>query len=253
MRNSKLVVILVIVLLACSKKEAPKDVSEANEMFPAEFTQVLKLHGELDHWKYYHYLRFNKGNEQHTIDLWSRKTKIEAEQYSLGFDGETVWLKQDSTYFSGSPVFYHNLYFYFFAMPFVLADPGTHHETVQPVTLMDKQYHGVRVTFDDGIGASSKDEYIVYFDPETDQMQWLAYMSTFFTKEKKTQYNIIHYEDWQQVRDIWLPAKISWYNYKDGILGEKRNTVEFKNVTLSETEFPDFSFAMPDGSKKINE
>ena len=63
------------------------------------------------------------GNQKITTDLNDRRERIESGDVASGFDGKNYWLMADSTY-KGNVKFSTNLMFYFYAMPFVLADDG---------------------------------------------------------------------------------------------------------------------------------
>lgn len=94
-------------------------------IFPTEIGALFKTHGGLSVWRKMQTLSFNKGEEVHTADLRYRKTVVNTPKYSLGFNGKEVWLSEaEKGTYKGNPAFYYNLYFYFYAMPFVLADNG---------------------------------------------------------------------------------------------------------------------------------
>ena len=100
-------------------------------IFPPELGKIFEKHGGITTWKKAQILSFNKGEEVHTVSLHSRKTVVNTPEYSLGFDGKEVWLDEvKKGAFKGNPAFYYNLYFYFYAMPFVLADDGISYEKV---------------------------------------------------------------------------------------------------------------------------
>ena len=119
---------------------------EQPKEFPAELQAVFNAHGSLNHWKQMNNLCFEmkgkNGDETHTVSLPNRKTKIESKDWSIGFDGMGVWLLKHDLGYEGNPIFYHNLMFYFYAMPFVIADPGTNYTAVEPTELDGKTYNG---------------------------------------------------------------------------------------------------------------
>ncbi|MDP5104745.1 MAG: hypothetical protein NWQ31_01080, partial [Polaribacter sp.] len=125
-----LLVLLIITSVSCKnepKKEVKKEtiVEVKKENFPEELSKVFEKHGGINTWRKANILSFNIAEEVHTVDLKSRKTVINTPKYSLGFDGKEVWLDEiEKGSYKGDPTFYYNLYFYFYAMPFVLADNG---------------------------------------------------------------------------------------------------------------------------------
>ena len=76
------------------------------------------------------------------------------------------------------------------------------------------------------VGASPDDQYIIYYDSETGQMQWLGYTVTFGKDEKSKDFHFIRYNNWQTVNGLVLPKSIDWYTYENNLPVEKRNTVK---------------------------
>jgi hypothetical protein len=168
----------------------------------------------------------------------------------MGYDGKEVWLQADSS-FTGDALFSHNLMFYFFAMPFVLADDGIVYTEDEPLEFEGKNYPAIRIRYEQGTGSSDLDEYVLYYDPETYQMAWLGYTATYFSKERKENFNKIRYNDWGDVNGIMLPNSITWYNVKDGVITEPRNTVKFDQAALMPTPHPDDLFEIPAGAEVV--
>ena len=150
----------------------------------------------------------------------------------------------------GNARFYHNLYFYFYAFPFVVGDPGVFYEDVEPKEILGTTYNGIKITYDEGVGDSPKDYYIIWYNPETYKMEWLMYTVTFRSGERNENYRLINYGDWAEFEGLLLPTSLQWYQYQDDVIGEKRgNKVVFENINIS-TEAPSEDiFAMPQGAQ----
>ncbi|MEL4307589.1 DUF6503 family protein [Joostella sp. CR20] len=237
----KIITLLIVAmtLIACSSEKKKETVSINLDKYPPALIEVFKAHGGLEVWKNQKTLSFTKGNENYTVDLDTRKSFMKSPAYSLGFNGKEAWLvEKDSTAFKGNPDFYHNLYFYFYAMPFVLADDGIKYSETSPLTVDGIEYPGVKISYNDGVGASSKDNYYLYYDKNTHQMQWLAYTVTFFDNKPKAQNqtNVIRYEEWQDVNGLKLPKTLVWYA-KDSlgnvVAPKEKKPVTFTNASLS--------------------
>ncbi len=249
--------IFAFFLLNC--KEAPKDETLKNTSddievetarYPKELHQVFQSHGGLDLWKEQRYLTYeipkNSGIERHLIDLYSRKDLVETDAYQMGYDGKEVWLLDPEGVYKGDPVFYHNLMFYFYAMPFVLADPGIEYFETEPLTFDGKTYPGIGIRYEDEIGTSPEDEYFLYYDPDTHLMAWLGYTVTYRTGKPSDDVHFIRYDDWISVDQLRLPGSMTWYEVEDGRPANSRNTVDFQQVALSETPADPSVFAMPE-------
>jgi len=251
MKNTLLFLALISLIMACSPQEETTKLDL--DRYPESFQKVMEQHGGLAVWNAQQVLRFERvnsaGNEVHTIDLKSRQDKIESPDYALGYDGTQYWVKADTS-FKRDPEFYHNLMFYFYAMPFVLADPGTYYIEKAPLEFEGKSYPGVAVSFGDDVGSSPKDDYIVYYNPETYQMEWLGYTATFFTQERKTKFSYIRYGGWSKFNEVLLPTKLTWYRTDEaGAITEARNSVNFENIELQTSPMPEGTFAPVAGAK----
>lgn len=262
----KLSVILVLIIaVAC--KQAPKNQSEpihqedieaeTEKGYPESLSKVFEAHGGIDQWRAQRTLSYTMErpdyNEVHTIDLYTRKGKIDTEQFSMGFDGQQVWLKDEEENYKGNPGFYHNLMFYFYAMPFVLADDGIIYGSTEDLIFEEKHYPGIQIAYNDGVGASSKDEYYIHYDPETYQMAWLGYTVTYRSGEKSDDVRWIRYDDWSTIEGVLLPKSISWYTYENRDLIDPRNTVPFKDVSLSTTKKVDGFYNKPEKASYVEQ
>jgi hypothetical protein len=225
--------------------------------YPEPIANVLNAHGGINTWRKMKTLKFTMikeaGDEITTTDLENRYSIIEMSKHSIGFDGEIVWLQnKDKTVYEGNPKFYYNLMFYFYAMPFVLADDGIIYEDVKPLYFEGKVYSGIKVSYEGGVGASPEDEYIVYYDSTTGEMAWLGYTMTYFTKEKSKKWSFIKYSDWQNVNGLKLPKRLIWFNVENNLPTTKRNELNFTNVLLTDASKEASSFAMPKNADVVD-
>jgi len=227
-----------------------------SKSYPQNFIKVLDAHGGTDLWDTKQSLKFTvekpDGNEVTTTDLKSRKSFIDMPKHAIGYNGENVWLlNKDTITYKGKPKFYYNLMFYFYAMPFVLADDGIMYGETEPLVFEGKSYPGIKIAYQAGVGESPDDEYRLYYDPETFQMAWLAYTVTFFSRKKGKEFHFIKYGSWQEVDGLLLPDTLSWYHYEDNKPTTKRNDLKFTQVELSEEILDQSIFEMPSGANLV--
>lgn len=249
-------VALGLMLIGCAEKRATTETIAAPEApqtpasYPEAIGLVLEAHGGMDLWKAQRTMEYTiqreQGDERHLIDLWSRMDKLELPEAIMGYDGEEVWMVADTSY-KKDPVFYHNLMFYFYAMPFVLADDGIIYTDTSAVEFDGVSYPGIKISYEDGVGFSAKDEYILYYHPETFQMAWLGYTVTYFSGEKSPTFKWIRYDDWTDVGGLLLPNSISWYKFDETGPTELRNTVSFTESSLSTEALPIETYQKPAG------
>ncbi|MCL6265366.1 DUF6503 family protein [Flagellimonas myxillae] len=249
---------LILIIASCkpeSKKEESKTIEPTVETrqvrnYPKLLADIFTAHGGLDAWKSQRTLTFElpmeDAKEKHTIDLRSRKDRVDTEQISMGSDGKAVWLMDTEGQYKGDAVFYHNLMFYFYAMPFVLADDGIVYHETENLVYAEKSYPGIRIAYETGVGTSPKDEYFIHVDPETGKMAWLGYTVTYRTGESSDNVKWIRYDNWQTVEDLVLPKSITWYNYEGPKILDARSTVNFENVALSKDAKSGEFYAKPE-------
>jgi len=251
------IVLLILAIVACKptpkQEEAKKETVELGKpIYPEALQKVLEKHGDMDTWRQQRTLTYSlqKPNfkEVHTIDLYSRKDRIDTEVFSMGFDGEQAWLLDTDKKYTGNVGFYHNLIFYFYAMPFVLADDGVIYTQTEDLVFEGKSYPGIAISYENGVGASSKDQYYIHYDPETHQMAWLGYTVTYRSGEVSDNVKWIRYDDWTDVNGLVLPKSISWYKYEGRNLLEPANTLPFESISLtSKAKDADFYEKPEDG------
>jgi hypothetical protein len=245
----KSIVLLLIATFSCqTKTEQPIEKEVVQSSFPESMQKIFKAHGGYEKWSQMQTLSYQKGSEQTIANLKNRKIRVTSDRMTIGFDGNDVWVMPDSVD-ARRARFYHNLYFYFYAMPFVLGDPGIQYEDVADRIFKGKNYSGLKISYEEGIGDSPKDNYILWFDPETFQMQWLMYTVTFSSGEANDRYNLIKYDQWGAFDGLVLPTTIQWYRFQNDTVGGMRNEVRFENIQLSEEAPDETLFEMPQGAQ----
>ncbi|MEN3324304.1 DUF6503 family protein [Mariniflexile soesokkakense] len=261
----KKILLLVIIasMVSCKQSSEEKKTQEKAiekvviaKNYPENISKVFEAHGGLDTWNKMQTLVFTMqkpdGDEITTTNLINRKSLIEMPKHTIGYNGEAVWLQsKDTVVYKGNPKFYYNLMFYFYAMPFILSDDGILYEDAAPLVFEGKNYPGIKISYEAGIGESPDDEYILYYDSETYKMSWLAYTVTYFLKEKAKEFHFIKYSNWQTVEGLLLPQKLTWYDYKNNLPTTKRNDLPFVNVKLSLKKTNKEIFEVPAGAKII--
>lgn len=243
---------LVLLLASCSSSEEQKTMVVKDQKmeqtpmktkeYPKALDYIFKAHGGMDTWNGMQTLSYDmdKGEEteHQLIDLKSRKVKIEQDKFTLGFDGNEVWVtKKDTNTYKGDPRFYHNLYFYFFAMPFVLGDDGIQYEEAKALEVDGNTYPGLKIVYKDGVGDSSKDNYFLYYNPKTYQAEWLGYTVTYFDGKPSDKIHYLNFEHWNKVNGVLLPDVLTWYNI-DEKTGEKTNrgSMKFTNIDINQSK-----------------
>lgn len=256
---------LVVSAYACKNKtETITNYSEetlevTTSIYPENISKIFEAHGGLEAWNTMTSLEFTmqkpEGNEITTTHLKNRKSLIEMPKHTIGFNGEDVWLKNKGTeeykLYGGNPRFYYNLMFYFYAMPFILADDGIIYQDAEPLVFEGVTYPGINISYENGIGESSDDEYVIYYNPDTYKMAWLGYTVTFFSKEKGKELHFRQYNNWQDVNGLLLPETIVSYGYENNKPTVAKGETKFINIKLTKEAPESDIFEVPAGAKII--
>ena len=254
-RNLMYVALAALLLQACQPAEdkatETKGVTAERAAYPEYFRDVLQAHGGLEQWQKLGTMQFeltsNGNTETHIIDLKNRKDLVKSDDYTIGYDGEQVWVSPDRAAYPGkSARFYHNLYFYFYAIPFVLADPGVDYEQLEPMELQGKKYNAIGISFGEGVGTTPEDEYRILLNPETNRLEWLLYTATFFDGQPSGQFNALKYENYQEHQGLLLPGKLTSYKYENGQIGDVRYNVSIDKLQLKDAQPAQEQFEKPE-------
>jgi hypothetical protein len=211
---------------------------ESNSPYPKGVQNMFDAHGSYESWSAMKNLSFDllkkeKPTETHTVNLKSRKTLIESSGFTIGFDGKQVWVNKDGKFPIERARFYHNLYFYFYAMPFVLGDPGIQYSKAKDLNFEGKSYTGFKISYGDNVGDSPDDNYFVYLDKKSNRMVWLGYTVTYGDDKPSTEIHYIKYTDWITVNGLLLPKKLQWYDAKNNLPNKPESSADFKNIKVS--------------------
>lgn len=252
-------VLSLILITACESSQKQTSTAAPLKGPKSLIEQSIEAHGGLDRWKSFGTLAFEMvsqrgdrtSEERSILNLYTRHERITGANYELGYDGKNYWqLLKEEGMKEKNPTFSINLQFYFFAMPFVLADEGVIEEHQGKKELDGKTYEVVKITFESGTGVASDDQYIVYLDPDTKRMEAMLYSVTYFNKENAEKYSALRYTEWQEVNGLSLPKTLTRHrwNEEEQSFGEENGVKHFVNVRL-EAEVPAATvFAKPEGA-----
>jgi len=244
-----------LLFMACGNPTASDSPTSTTVKLPEALAKGLVAHGGLENWQKMEGLQFafqkdSVTKELHQINLKTRKTLITRGDVKVGFDGEEVWVSPNKAAFGkGSARFYHSVYYYFYAMPYVLADPGINYEEVAARMIDGKSCPGVKITYGANVGDAPDDYYIAYFDPETNLLYGLLYTVTYGDGKPNENFSALKYEKWQRVNGLLVPELMVWYKFENDDYGEKRRGKIFTEVQVSDAGFEEGIFERPEGAE----
>ena len=234
-----LIFISLFFIVGCRPSDpVSEDFSTPQIEYPTIIEKMFHAHGGLDVWNEksgltYHISRGER-KEIHTIDLKSRKVLINGDGYDIGFNGQQAWISPDkSNWPDARPRFYHNLIFYFHSLVFLVADPGIIFEEKGPIEMDGVDMVKVSVTYQNNVGDSPEDEYVLYINASTYQLEYIQYTVTYFTKEQSKQYSGLRYTKWTKVDGLLIPEEFKGYKVDGDQLTEERYTASFTDIHFS--------------------
>lgn len=175
-------------------------------------------------------------------------------------DGTTLYYNGAEVYQSPDTVEYPGARFniftwsYFFAMPYKLTDPGANWEITGPKMLDGKEYLTGKLTFEENVGDSPDDWYLVYVDPDTRLLHAAAYIVTYGDKTKakaEEDPHIIVYTDYREIEGIPIAHRWDFHAWSEAEgLGDKLGECTFSDVKFTQAS-GDFYEAPESGSKRV--
>ena len=226
-----------------------------DEIAPAStFDKTLAFHGGLDNWNSFGTLKFDRisagGVAAHILDLKNRNESIKSEKNTLTFGTDGYWndgLKPEEIKELKGMRFYRNLWFYFFSLPFVTADPGANQEQLSDGILKGEKYDRVKITFGENVGDAPDDQYILWLDKDSGELKMINYSVTYNSgKADSENYNAIVFTEWQNANGFTVPRKFEGYQWNADTLGNLRYQFEFANVSFEKERPAEDIFAAPD-------
>lgn len=161
------------------------------------------------------------------------RVKMTDSSNTMLWDGKKSMILPDTTNEKGVE-FALLTWSYFFAAPYKLADPGTFHEFLGEQPLNDKMYPATKLTFNDGVGQTPDDWYIVYKDKDSDLLAAMAYIVTAggtSIEEAEEDPHAITYEAYADVMGIQVATKWNFWTWnKAGELNKLLGSATISNV-----------------------
>ncbi|NQY07384.1 MAG: hypothetical protein HRT68_14620, partial [Flavobacteriaceae bacterium] len=109
---------------------------------------------------------------------------------------------------------------------------------------------GMKISYEANVGDSPDDNYFIYANPETGQMEWLGYTVTYGKDGPSDSVSYIRYNDWIAVNGLTLPNSLQWYNSENNSPSKPvGDRVAFKNISVSEEKIDTAKFAKPEGAQ----
>ena len=234
-------------MFSCQKNREKK----LPELSP-EFSAVLEAHGDWKKWynakaESYAMIHETLMIEENTfVNMESRKIRISNPEFEIGFDGNQTWVSPDREAYKGKSVrFYHNLYFYFYNIPFVFTDPGVTVTKVEDKSVNGKKYATLQATFSPNTGSSPEDQFFMLINSETNRLEYLLYIMSDSGIENPP-LNALKYEDYRDSDGVYFPRILTGYSFENDSTKNLKYQVIFDDPLLMDEEFDSELFEKPD-------
>ncbi|WP_298953225.1 DUF6503 family protein [uncultured Nonlabens sp.] len=163
------------------------------------------------------------------------------------FDGDKVYANNVDVAANPMTRFHIFTWSYFFAMPYKLNDPGTQWSSEEMLTYGDTKYPTSRLSFENGVGDTSEDWYVVYKDPKTNVLDGVAYIVSFgkSVEAAEEEPHFAKYEDLTVVDGVPFATKWSFHNWnKEDGYTDQIGEASITNIKFTET--PATFYAQPE-------
>jgi hypothetical protein len=238
----------VLFLAGCTEKASSPD-PRLNQ--PEEFKKLLDAHGDWSKWINSESFSFAMVHEttleweNYYLSLSDGKTRIDADLFQAGNDGEKVWVSPNRQAFKGQSVrFYHRLYPTFLSLPYILTDTLTTVRKLENQTFNGKSYEALEATLKPGTHPGPSDRYVLLKDPETGRLAWVLFAVTYFDKGNQVQ-EALSYEDYRDAGGLVFPRVITGYQIENDSSKRIRYQVSFSDVFLVDEKLDEELFEMP--------
>lgn len=223
----------------------------------------INAHGGLDAWfkggdlKFrftYHPIGKDPNDTRQTVDIWSSRAvhNVVDKEVSYGWDGQQAWLKPADANAGTNPRFWSLTPFYFVAIPFVLADPGTVLESAGTQEFEGVQWELVKASFEAGVGDAPDDFYVVYIHPETRRVGGVRYIVSypgFFPDGGHSPEKWMSYDGAQEVGGITFPETFRTFEWDGKTHGELKTNTKMHEVSW--VPRGETSFEVPEAAKVL--
>ncbi len=270
--------VLLLLLTACADYDTvsltepdavDRRVAEAAERMDASpagqrVAQAIEAHGGLEAWyrggpmRYrYAYQRTDAdGNATgdpidtyQLIDPWDARavhTVASDTMVRFGWNGEEAWIAPADAEPPINARFWALTPYYFVSMPFVLADPGVNYALAPSDTVDGRPVDVIRITFDAGTGDAPDDYYDLLLDPQTNRVQGVRYIVSYFNPDGELAETTMLYDGAQSPGGgIWMQTGFRSFSSETGAQRAKGTLTDLR----FDPDVPDEAFAKPEDAR----
>ncbi len=236
-----LILIASFSLLACTQISSKETESDEN----LNFVESIELAHHANSWYTEELIEFDLelyfgGKERFNGRVYMTpgggKVRMEGkEEVLMIFDGDKAFISPDSLSLKKAR-FDLLTWSYFFAAPYKLSDPGTNIEELGRNVLGDNSYNSARLTFDQGVGDSPEDWYVLYQDTATNYLVGMAYIVTYSQSKEEAEQDphLITYESFVNIGPYPIATNWNFWTWNmEGEMDKLLGTATISNLKFS--------------------
>ncbi len=253
MKNITCFVLTLCFLASCSSS---KKVSEETLNGRSLVRASIDAHGGIDAWRKSGALKFrwiynmsDLGKVVDTVQIVDPVSMdaihtVPGTDQSFGHRAGQYWASPSASNFAPPARFWTLTPFYFIGIPFVFDDDNANFEILSATkTFQGQEYIQVKVSYEQGVGDSPDDYYVLLIDPNTELTRGAYYTVTspLVNKTGEIVEKFITLDDLSDVNGLKLAGSHSTYTMQDGVIQEKLRSTEIRDTQFLARGEVDFS------------
>lgn len=246
----------VFILFSCAEKtqknEVPPPKPKVVEKYPEVLKNIFKAHGGLKLWE-------NNGALEIAVQIknlnlnFKRNTDnpkmlITSNNSSMGRDVNGLWFFNEKKETQPALFSHWDNLFFVASMPYSIAYKGAFYTQRLDEILWRKKYGVLHVGFGRGSGKTADDAFIIYFDKETHQIEWVAFSEVVYGKYKSKNWKFVKYTQWKENDSLLMPHQFEIYASQNNKPTALIETVVVSNFKMIKQAYNDSIFKAPVGS-----
>lgn len=183
-------------------------------------------------------------SDHHLVDLKAPRALVTSPNYRLGSDGKMAWITP-SLEAVGEPVrTYLFQPFRFFSLPYQFGEANASVHDLGERFLGRQVFDAFRITVGTSAARPEPVQFVAYFSTGSATL----HLAHFATGDAMGSRRAIVYDEWQDLDDLIVPAKATFYEWESNRLGAALGSFEYRNVRLEfDHPMPEI-FAKPGGA-----
>lgn len=257
MKFKIVVLFFALNFVSCGNNNETKSVSSPHKpkvenKYPVSLQKLFETYGGLNKWQENSALKMVLTSETEEIlferNIESQEMRISGPDFSMGRDANGVWFLNESGKINKELFSHLDKLFFSASAPFIVAQEGAFYTQRLDEMIQRKNYGVLHIGFGRGFGKSVDDEYILYYDKETHEIDWVAFSEVNYGNYKSKSWKFAKLTNFQNVDGLLVPQKFEVYESSNNAPTKFIETYSISELKLIEQPFEKSIFKAPEGS-----